>query len=378
MIYFITHEFAPFHGGGSTYVQEAARAAAKLGFQVQIIAPDYGHAVHASDAKAPYPIERVSGSGRLTPAGIGSLTRALFQRRAVLRDSPIVLLSVGAQMAMMLLTRLGGFRPTRSVISFFHGSELLRFQHHPVWRRLAARALPQTKPACSSHFVEALLRGSEIFPRAVAVLFAPCACPSALLESARLAPERGPSDSGNFRLLTLARLHPRKGQHLTARALGLLPDHAKERLRWDIVGAGTAAYRREVERACADACIEFSIRGAMPPEVLTAVYTACDAYIMTSVTLPDSVEGFGITYLEASIHGRPVIAFRTGGVEEAVLDGETGLIVPEGDLPGVARAVLRLMEDPTLAANLGQRGREFASGFSWENAARVLCEAALA
>ena len=196
--------------------------------------------------------------------------------------------------------------------------------------------------------------------------------------SARRAPERGPSDSGTFRLLTLARLHPRKGQHLTARGLALLPDHAKKRLRWQIFGAGTASYRREVERTCADAGIEFTIHGAVPPEDLTAVYSACDAYIMTSVSLPDSVEGFGITYLEASIHGRPVIAFRTGGVEEAVLDGETGLVVPEGDLPGVARAVLRLMDDPVLAESLGQRGREFAAGFRWENAARVLCEAALA
>ncbi len=378
MIYFVTHEFAPFRGGGSTYVQEVARAAAALGHSVRVIAPDYGRSVHASDADSPYPIERVPGSGRLTPAGIWSLTRALARRRVELRDSPVVLLSVGAQLAMMLLTRFFGFRPSRPLIAFFHGSEVLRFRNQPLWRRLAASTLPLTLPACASRYVEQLLRESRLYPGETPIVLAPCACPAAIVASAGLATERGPAGSSLFRLLTLARLHPRKGQHLTARALGLLPEEVRQRLRYEIVGDGTASYRREVERACVEAGLDFSIRGAMQPTELTAIYSACDAYIMTSVALPNSVEGFGITYLEASIHGRPVIAFSTGGVEEAVLDGVTGLVVPEGDLPGVANAVRRLMDEPGLAASLGRGGREFAQGFRWENAAKALCDAALA
>jgi len=48
---------------------------------------------------------------------------------------------------------------------------------------------------------------------------------------------------------------------------------------------------------------------------------------MTSVQLPGSVEGFGISYLEASMHEKPIVAFRTGGVEEAVVHERTGLMV---------------------------------------------------
>ncbi|OAI43094.1 hypothetical protein AYO41_02905 [Verrucomicrobia bacterium SCGC AG-212-E04] len=378
IIHFVTHEFAPFRGGGSTYVQETSNAAARLGYPVRVIAPDYGLLVHHADAAAPCPIERVPGSGRLTPAGLWSLTRALARRREVLRESPIVLCSVGAQIAMMLLMQFKGFRASRPMITMFHGSEILRFQNHPLWRRLAARNLPFTTPACSSRYVEKFLRESALYPRETPIVLAPCACPSALVESARATGDVPRRDDGKFRLLTLARLHPRKGQHLTAQALGMLPDHAKRRLRWEIYGEGTPAYRREIERACMEAGIDFSIRGAVPVGEMTAVYAGCDAYIMTSVSLPNSVEGFGITYLEASIHGRPVIAFRTGGVAEAVQDQETGLIVPEGDLPGVAKAVLRLMDEPALAAKLGQGGREFAAGFSWDTAAKILCDRALA
>lgn len=378
MIYFVTHEFAPFRGGGSTYVQEVARAAAALGHSVRVIAPNYGQSFHASDADAPFPILRVPCNGRLTPAGIWSLTRALAGRREELCDAPIVLLSVGAQMAIMLLTRFFGFRPSRPIIAFFHGSEVLRFTNHPLWRRLAAGTLPLTLPACASRYVERLLRENGLYPGETPIVLAPCACPAAIATSAGLAGELDHAGSSVFRLLTLARLHPRKGQHLTARALGLLPEEVKKRLRYEIVGEGTASYRREVERACVEAGLNFSIRGAVQPDKLTEIYSACDAYIMTSVGLRNSVEGFGITYLEASIHGRPVIAFRTGGVEEAVLDGVTGLVVPEGDLPGVADAVRRLMDDPVLAANLGRGGREFAKGFRWETAAKALCDAALA
>src|SRR5262249_21711041 len=102
MIHFVTHEFAPFRGGIATYVLETAYAAAQLGFPVHVIAPDYHQLAHPTDATENFPITRVPCSGRLTPAGIWSLARALANRRDELRESKIVLLSPGAQMAMMI------------------------------------------------------------------------------------------------------------------------------------------------------------------------------------------------------------------------------------------------------------------------------------
>ena len=382
MIHFVTHEFAPFRGGGATYVREVATAAAHLGLRVRVIAPDYGRTIHPSDSTEPFPIVRVPGNGRLTPGGLWSLSRALARERETLRDEPIILLSVGAQMAMMLLVRFAAFRPTRRPVAFFHGSEVFRFRDHPIWRRLASQSLPLTQPACATAYVEDLLRRSSLYEDDATIVRAPCACPAALVESASAGkfgrqPEV-PSRPQTFRLLTLARLHPRKGQHLTAQALGLLPAEVKQRLHYQIAGEGPPEYRRLVERTCEAAGIAFDIRGAVAPHELTEVYSACDAFVMTSVTLPNSVEGFGISYLEASIHGKPVIGFRTGGVSEAVLHDETGFLVPEGDVAGVADAILRLERDPALCHRLGQRGREYALSFRWEDAARVLCEAASA
>ncbi|MNL65280.1 GDP-mannose-dependent alpha-(1-6)-phosphatidylinositol monomannoside mannosyltransferase [compost metagenome] len=68
------------------------------------------------------------------------------------------------------------------------------------------------------------------------------------------------------------------------------------------------------------------------------------------------VEGFGIVYMEASSCGKPVIGGNSGGVVEAVLDGETGLIVDPSSAEAIAQAVIRLREDPAMAERLAENG----------------------
>src|SRR5262249_35002449 len=138
--------------------------------------------------------------------------------------------------------------------------------------------------------------------------------------------------------LTLARLHPRKGQLQTAQAFRLLPAEVKSRVRYVIAGDGAYSYREQVRRACADAGIQHTFRAIASPDERSSIYAECDVFVMTSMRLPESVEGFGISYLEASIHGKPNLAFRSGGADEAVAQDRTGLLADEGDLPGLARA----------------------------------------
>ena len=116
--------------------------------------------------------------------------------------------------------------------------------------------------------------------------------------------------------------------------------------------------------------------GALDDGALADAYAGATVYAQASRSLTRSVEGFGITFLEASFHGCPVAAYRSGGVSEAVLDGETGLLVAEGDQSALAAAIQRLLEDPALRARLGEKGRGFALSFRWENAAAALCELA--
>ncbi|MGN6362518.1 MAG: glycosyltransferase family 4 protein [Thermomicrobiales bacterium] len=73
--------------------------------------------------------------------------------------------------------------------------------------------------------------------------------------------------------------------------------------------------------------------------------------------LPSRTDSFGIVYLESWCNGAPVIGARAGGVPDVIADGQDGLLVPFGDVPALAAALRRLLDDRDLAAELGARGR---------------------
>jgi glycosyltransferase involved in cell wall biosynthesis len=87
-----------------------------------------------------------------------------------------------------------------------------------------------------------------------------------------------------------------------------------------------------------------------------------DVFVLSSRS-----EGFPVSILEAMAAGLPVVASDVGGVSEAVVDDETGLLVPPGDAAALAAALERLARDPDLAARLGDAGfRRLRERFSWD------------
>ena len=76
--------------------------------------------------------------------------------------------------------------------------------------------------------------------------------------------------------------------------------------------------------------------------------------------LPSRVEGLPVSLLEAMALGKPIVATRAGGVPEAIVDGESGLLVDGEDPEALAGAIVRLLENPALAERLGRRAQEVA------------------
>jgi phosphatidylinositol alpha-1,6-mannosyltransferase len=89
-------------------------------------------------------------------------------------------------------------------------------------------------------------------------------------------------------------------------------------------------------------------------------------------------EGFGIAYLEAAAHGKPVVAGNVGGALDAVVDGETGLLVDPLDPVAVAEAIVTLLDDGELARRMGAAGQSRARSYAWplvvERVERLLLE----
>jgi glycosyltransferase involved in cell wall biosynthesis len=82
------------------------------------------------------------------------------------------------------------------------------------------------------------------------------------------------------------------------------------------------------------------------------LYAASDLF-----ALPSYLEGFGLVYVEAAFHGVPSIGADMGGTREAILDGETGLLVPPGDRAALAGAIQRLRDDAVLRRRFGAAAR---------------------
>lgn len=88
------------------------------------------------------------------------------------------------------------------------------------------------------------------------------------------------------------------------------------------------------------------------------------------VSLASPKEGWGLTNVEAEACGTPVVASNSPGIRESVRDGETGFLVPHGDIGAMAAAFDRLAGDPALVASMGAKARAFAESFTWERCAR--------
>ncbi|MGA2140097.1 MAG: glycosyltransferase family 4 protein [Verrucomicrobiia bacterium] len=366
-IVIVTHEFAPFHGGVATYSEELAAALHRAGRAVEVWAPDY--AGRGASGGFTFPVVRLRAGGTLRFGHLLQLARQLMARRAQLEQATVLLTSVGAHLAFMILVPLGCVK-CRRLFSVLHGSEVLRFQGSVLWRLCARWFFPRVERVLTvSEFSKSLIERSFLSPfLARAIVVVPGACSAA----ARQPPTTASPGDGRIRILTLARVHPRKGQLDTARALASLPPDLRAGIVYQVGGTGDAHYLRRVEAACRDAGVAFDYLGEISPGSLAATYQQCDVYAMTSRSLPRSVEGFGITYLEAGFHGKPVIGYRSGGAAEAVVDGETGLLVEEGNVAALTGAFQRLVTDAALRRRLGEGGRNHAARFSWEAAARTV------
>jgi glycosyltransferase involved in cell wall biosynthesis len=150
---------------------------------------------------------------------------------------------------------------------------------------------------------------------------------------------------------------PKKGQRFLVRAAARICQR-RDSIRFVLAGDGP---RLEEARGLA-AEHGLGERVLLPGwrEDADALLAGCDVFCS-----PALIEGIGSTNLEALAHGLPVVASAVGGIPEAVVDGETGLLVPPGDVAALAGALLRLIDDPELRRRLGEGGRRrFTAEFS--------------
>jgi phosphatidylinositol alpha-1,6-mannosyltransferase len=261
-----------------------------------------------------------------------------------------------------------------------HGGDLLILQHQvhqSVLKRRTARALISsaavlvansrwTRERCLTLLSELELEAGEDLVQVVPlgadhVFFRPGVDTAAVRERYGLLDGRW--------LLSVARLSRHKGVDTALRALAALGGRYPE-LRYAVVGSGEELEALEAEARQLGVGDRVRFLTEVPDRDLPALYNVAEVYLGVSRLMEQRVEGFGISIAEASACGIPVVAGRSGGIPEAVRDGETGFLVEAERADAVAEAVGRLLDDRELRGRLGAAGRHAVETYyNWDRVA---------
>lgn len=366
---FVTQDFPPDVGGIQTYSWEVARRLARRTAALHVVAPQRPGAERI-DRAAPFAVTRVPGRPDLLPV---TALRAVVQRARQLQ--PHVSLHAQWQTvgAALLARALTGW--PRRIACAAHGRELL---FNPAPQALGLRSAYDRLRRWLVAHVDTFLPVS----RYTAGLLRDLDVPTERLHVVPNGtdPERfHPADGEAIRhrlglggrpvLLTVGRLVPRKGIDTVLRALpaiaAAVPDVA-------YLVAGTGPDRTRLERLADRLQVRPHVvfLGSVPHDDLPAYYSAADLFVMPAREAPPDVEGFGLVFLEANACGTPVVGARTGGVPDAIVDGETGVLVPPSAPEPLADSVRRLLAHPNRLDALGRQGRARAvHAASWDHIA---------
>ena len=169
-------------------------------------------------------------------------------------------------------------------------------------------------------------------------------------------------------VLFVGRLIPRKGLPFLIEAAKNIVKEFSQTM-FVIVGDGPLKNNLLAHLERINLSSNFVFLGDVNEKVLPAVYNCADVF-----ALPSIQEGQGIALLEAQATGKPVVAFNVGGVKEAMLDKETGLLV-KPDSRELANAIMKLLSSWSLRETMGRKGQEFvSSNFSWNVCAQRMLQ----
>ncbi|HUL02763.1 MAG TPA: glycosyltransferase family 4 protein [Gemmatimonadales bacterium] len=183
------------------------------------------------------------------------------------------------------------------------------------------------------------------------------------VDAARLCPDPAVIRAARPTFLYLGRLKRYKGVDIALRAVAAARRNGRD-VVLQIAGQGDDRARLEREARAAGVAEAVRFLGFVSEEEKRRLLREAWA-----VVLPSPKEGWGITNVEAAACGTPALASDSPGLRESVRHGETGFLVPHGDVGALARRISELAGDPALVERLGARARTFAEGLTWERAA---------
>ena len=349
----VTNDFPPRSGGIQSFVHALAQRLPADG--VVVYAPAWPGAAEF-DARQPFPVLRHPGSLMLPLPSVGARACALLAEHGC----DTVLFGAAAPLGLLErpLRKAGADR----VVALTHG-------HEAGWAALPGARLVLRRIGDE---VDVLTYLAEYFR----IRIARALSADAARRMVRLAPGVDPAEfhrgtgGGRIRaalriapdrpvVVCVSRMVPRKGQDTLIRAWPVVRARAPGDPLLVLVGDGP--YRPQLEALSQQLGVAGSVlfTGPVSWDDLPSYYDAGTIFAMPCRTRRRGldVEGLGIVYLEASATALPVIGGDSGGAPDAILDGETGYVVPGNDIRALSDRLTELLSDPAGAAAMGEKGR---------------------
>ena len=368
----LTYDFPPTGGGIARWLAEMARCYPRGGL---VVSTGSWPGSAETDAEIPQRVDRIPINSNRLKKPLGCMRWAQRAYALVRETGPEFIWSANIKPAGYPARWLHGVTGLPYAI-IFHGSDLLKLEHHitaSVTRRTTARALVGSAAVCvtnSRWTTEVCNRVMDQLglERRPAVHTVPLGTdPDRFRPGVDTAAVRERYGLGAGRwLLTVARLVEHKGVDNAIRALSLVAGDYPD-LGYAVAGVGEI--RPGLEELARSLGVGERVRflGEVPEDLLPALLNVATIYLGPARQMHDKVEGFGIAIVEASACGVPVVGGNSGGIPDAVRDGETGLLANGESPEALAAAVRRLLDDDSLRARLGAGGRAAVeSYYNWD------------
>ncbi|PIT86669.1 MAG: hypothetical protein COU33_01875 [Candidatus Magasanikbacteria bacterium CG10_big_fil_rev_8_21_14_0_10_43_6] len=363
----ISLEYPPTIGGIATYVDQLCTSFPKE--SVLLLAPPHKEQ-KTWDATRPYKVIRKNPYFPvfLWPRWV----RLYFQVRKIVKEYHIEMIHVHHVLPVGYVAWLMQRWHDVPYIIFSHGTDIAAAAAKR-WKRRMASMVSKKATHIFTNSENLRLRLVNRFPELsdLTTVLYPCPDTDYFMPPSKEVIQQLKSKyalEGKKVLLSVSRLDDGKGfPHL----IRVLPNILQRfpSLVWFIVGDGPK--KSEVVALIQKYNLQNIVRfvGKVPHAELKQYYHLADIFVL--LTHPDNgkEEGLGLVFLEAATAGLPIVAGRSGGVEEAVLDKQTGLIVDiRQDPQSIVDSVVTLLEDPAYAATLGNAGQErIRKEFQWDH-----------
>ena len=343
----------PHAGGAEIHLFEIFARLTAAGHRVRLVCSGWKGAPRraAIDGIA---IERVGGRDSFALVGRGAV------RRAIAAERPDILVEDVNKLPLFLT--LGTRLPFCAIVPHLFGTTAFQEASWPVaavvWA--AERPLPWTYRRAGFHAISESTR-DDLVSRGVPAGSVRVIHPG--VDSSRFRPAPPGRRSASPTFLYVGRLKRYKGISFALQALASAR-RRRSNLRLEI--AGTGDYRAELERLAVRLGLEQAVvfHGFVSDERKIDLMRSAWANIF-----PSPKEGWGITVVEAAACGTPSVASNSQGLRDSVRHGDTGFLVPHGDIEALAARMVELADSPPLVERLGSRARRFAEGLTWERTA---------